>query len=146
MRKAYCIAFPQTARLPDSCALLLLSLSLPLYPCFSSFTGDTHVGTAHFQTQMDLFRPQPFTFLSHHLENVFNRNLIFLVYSCLSSFVCISISIVSRSKRAFVQSPSSNRFQSFDWKSIRKTASRLSLDLPIYYIADIAKFWSDFGK
>lgn len=85
MRKAYCIAFPQTARLPDSCALLFLSLSLPLYPCFSSFTGDTHVGTAHFQTQMDLFRPQPFTFLSHHLENVFNRNLIFLVYSRLSS-------------------------------------------------------------
>lgn len=67
-------------------ALFSSSLFLSLFfPCFSSFTGDTHVGTAHFQTQMDLFRPQPFTFLSHHLENVFNRNLIFLVYSRLSS-------------------------------------------------------------
>lgn len=146
MRKAYCIAFPQTARLPDSCALLLLSLSLPLFPCFSSFTGDTHVGTAHFQTQMDLFRPQPFTFLSHHLENVFNRNLIFLVYSRLSlpslyfninSFAietCVCLVTILESLPIL-------RLE-INQKDGEPTVPRLAN----LQFADIAKFWSDFGK
>lgn len=79
MRKAYCIAFPQSARLPDSYALLSL---------FFLFLGATHVGTARIQTQMDLSSSVVLLvtniFFASSRE-LFNRGLISFVYSRLSS-------------------------------------------------------------
>jgi len=84
MREAYCIAFPQTARLPDSCARLSLPFSFSLFLFYGRHTseqrGFRHKWISLAQWSLVL------TFLLHHLDNVFKRNflrLIFLVYSCL---------------------------------------------------------------
>lgn len=128
MRKAYCIAFPQTARLPDSCALLS-------FPVISSSKGDTRRNSADSDTNWSLSPsgPQPFTFLPHYLESVFNRSLNFFVYSHLSSWL-VPQTTVSRSKRAFVQSSTESlvlQLKINNNKKKKESASRLLLDLLI---------------
>jgi len=91
MRKAYCIAFPQTARLPNFCTLFSLSFLI------SSFTGDTR-GFRHKWISLAQWSS---TFSSHYLENVFNHALIFFVYSH-PFFWFISQTMISRLKRIFV--------------------------------------------
>lgn len=69
---------------PKQHAFLIPALfSLSLF--FSSYTGDTRRNSADSDTNGSLSpnSPQPLTFLSHHLECVFNRDSILFVHSHL---------------------------------------------------------------